>query len=334
MKKRFLLSAMLIPVLLLGAIGAWMIWYASHPLDVSGERAEVTVARGATMRQAAGQFSAAGVEVSPLVLYWLARLGGQADHIKAGRYAIESGITPRGIIDKLVRGDVILSEIAFIEGWTFAQMRAALDAHPELNHDSKGMEDSALLMLVGATETHPEGLFFPDTYRFNNGSSDLDVLRQAYTQMQTRLSDAWARRAPDSPLESPYEALILASIVEKETGRVEDRPLVASVFVNRLRSGMLLQTDPTVIYGMGERFDGNLRRVDLKSDTPYNTYTRRGLPPTPIAMPGMASIEAALNPPPSDYLYFVARGDGSSHFSRDLAEHNKAVKRFQLGQNG
>ena len=328
MKKRFLLSAMLLPVLLLGAIAAGMIWYASHPLSVAGDRVEVTVARGATMRQAAERFSEAGVEVSPLALYWLARLGGHAKHIKAGSYAIEGGITPRGLIDKLVRGDVVLSEIAFIEGWTFAQLRSALDGHPDLIHDSKGVENDALLMLIGATETHPEGLFFPDTYR----SSDLDVLRQAYAEMQTRLMDAWAKRAPDSPLASPYDALILASIVEKETGRGEDRPLVASVFINRLRSGMMLQTDPTVIYGIGESFDGNLRRRDLTADTPYNTYTRSGLPPTPIAMPGLASLEAVLNPPESDYLYFVAKGDGSSYFSRNLDEHNKAVRRFQLGK--
>ncbi len=333
MKKRFLLSAMLLPVLLLGAISAWMIWYASHPLSVAGDRVEVTVAHGTSMRQVAGQFSGAGVEVSPFVLYWLARLGGHADHIKAGRYSIDTGITPRGIIDKLVRGEVVLSEIAFIEGWTFAQMRRALDAHADLIHDSKGIKDDALLMLIGATELHPEGLFFPDTYRFNKGASDLDVLRQAYAEMHKRLMGAWEKRAPDVPLESAYDALILASIVEKETGRAEDRPLVASVFVNRLKTGMMLQTDPTVIYGMGERFDGNLRRGDLTTATPYNTYTRAGLPPTPIAMPGLASIQAVLNPPVSDYYYFVSKGDGSSHFSRDLAEHNKAVRRFQLGQN-
>lgn len=332
MKKRFLLSAMLLPVLLLGAIAAWMIWYASHPLSVTGDRVEVTVARGATMRQAAELFSDAGVEVNPLALYWLARLGGHASHIKAGSYSIEAGITPRGVIDKLVHGDVVLSEIALIEGWTFSQVRSALDTHPDLSHDSKGVENDALLMLIGATETHPEGLFFPDTYRFSKGSSDLDVLRHAYAQMQTRLSDAWVKRAPDSPLQSAYDALILASIVEKETGRAEDRPLVASVFVNRLRTGMMLQTDPTVIYGIGADFDGDLRRRDLTADTPYNTYTRSGLPPTPIAMPGMASIEAVLNPPESDYFYFVAKGDGSSHFSRNLAEHNKAVRRFQLGK--
>lgn len=330
MKKRFLLTALMLPIVLLGALAGWVVWYADQPLTVRDGRVEVTVPRGAAMRQASRLMADAGVDVNPAVLYWMARMGGKADHIKAGSYAVESGLSPRQLINKLVKGDVILREIAFIEGWTFRQMRAALGAHPDLTHDTAEMSDTEVLRQIGATESHPEGLFFPDTYRFDKGSSDLDVLRSAYEQMRNRLEKAWAARAEGVPLKSAYAALILASIIEKETGQGTDRPLIASVFANRLRTGMLLQTDPTVIYGMGERFDGNLRRRDLDRDTAYNTYTRPGLPPTPIAMPSMASIEAALNPPASDYYYFVARGDGSSEFSRNLAEHNRAVRRFQL----
>ncbi|CAG0964884.1 partial Endolytic murein transglycosylase, partial [Rhodocyclaceae bacterium] len=215
------------------------------------------------------------------------------------------------------------------EGRTFRQMRAILDAHPDLKHDTTSLTDQEILAKLGATEPHPEGLFFPDTYLFAKQSSDLDVLRRAYRAMQSRLASEWEGRSPSLPYRTPYEALIMASIVEKETGTGTDRPKVASVFVNRLRRGMLLQSDPTVIYGMGERFDGNIRKQDLTTDTAYNTYTRSGLPPTPIAMPGLASLQAALHPPATDLLYFVARGDGSSEFSRNLEDHNRAVARYQ-----
>ncbi|KAA3653787.1 MAG: endolytic transglycosylase MltG [Proteobacteria bacterium] len=334
MKKRLILLALVLPVLLIAAAAASLIWYIDRPLTVAGERVEVQIARGASMRQAANAVADGGVAVSASTLYWFARLGGHASRIKAGTYAFESGVSPRQIVEKLVRGDVVLKSLALIEGWTFRQVRAAIDAHPDLQHDSKDMDDAELLRQIGAPEAHPEGLFFPDTYHFERGMSDLDVYRQAYAQMQSRLTDQWEKRAADLPLKSPYEALILASIVEKETGQGADRPLIASVFVNRLRVGMLLQTDPTVIYGVGPSFDGNLRRRDLERDTPYNTYTRPGLPPTPIAMPGHAAIEAALNPAASDFYYFVARGDGSSEFSKNLAEHNRAVRLYQLSQKG
>jgi len=216
-----------------------------------------------------------------------------------------------------------------VEGKTFRQFRAALNENRDLVHDSATLGDKEILARLGVPETHPEGLFFPDTYVFNKGSSDLDVMRRASRAMQTRLAAAWEQRDRTVPLKSPYELLILASIVEKETGLAADRPLVAAVFANRLRRGMLLQTDPTVIYGLGERFGGNLRKIDLQTDTPWNTYTRPGLPPTPIAMPGLASLQAAARPPASDRLYFVARGDGSSHFSASLDEHNNAVNRYQ-----
>jgi UPF0755 protein len=266
---------------------------------------------------------------SPWQFTVLARLLGKAGAIQAGSYEVEAGVTPWQLLDKLTRGDVSQGALLFVEGMNFRQLRAILDAHPELRHDTAGLSEAEILVLIGAEEKHPEGLFFPDTYLFTKRSSDVELLGRAYRAMQQRLAQAWEARAPGLPLKTPYEALILASIVEKETGLAEDRPLVASVFVNRLRIGMALQTDPTVIYGMGEKFDGNLRKRDLQTDTPYNTYRRPGLPPTPIAMPGQAALQAALQPAHSDKLYFVARGDGSSEFSRNLGEHNRAVTQYQ-----
>jgi len=325
---KFLLLAVFSCVLLAGA-GAWLI---HRPLEIEGGRADFTVARGSTARAAAAAIRDGGIELDPRIFYWLARLSGKARQIKAGSYEIVAPINAWQLLEKLTAGDVSLRELRLIEGWTFRQVRAAIDAHPDLVHDSEGLDDGEILARIGATETHPEGLFFPDTYLFDLHSSDLDVYRRAYREMRLRLQQAWQARAEGLPLETPYEALILASIVEKETGRAEDRPLIASVFVNRLKQGMRLQTDPTVIYGIGAGFDGNLRRRDLDRDTPYNTYSRAGLPPTPIAMPGAASIGAALNPADTKNLYFVARGDGSSVFSRTLQEHNRAVARFQLGR--
>jgi UPF0755 protein len=252
--------------------------------------------------------------------------------IKAGSYEIERGTTLFELLEKLTRGDVTQTEIVFIEGWTFRQMRDRLDAHPDLLHTTPGMSDQDVMRLIGAPEAAAEGLFFPDTYMFAKQSKDVDVLARAYRALRKHLAREWAARAAGLPYATPYQALVMASVVEKETGRDQDRPLVAAVFVNRLRQGMLLQTDPTVIYGLGASFDGNLRRRDLLSDTPYNTYTRVGLPPTPIAMPGLASLQSALHPAPSQALYFVARGDGSSQFSRSLDEHNQAVNRYQRGR--
>ena len=251
--------------------------------------------------------------------------------IKAGSYEIDRGVSLLELLRKLTRGDVSLTEIAFIEGWTFRQIRERLNTHPDVQHDTRGLSDEEVMRLVGAPGTSPEGWFFPDTYLFSKRSRDVDILARAHRAMQRHLAREWEARAEQLPLESPYQALILASIVEKETGKEQDRPLVAAVFVNRLRQGMRLQTDPTVIYGLGERFDGNLRKSDLLADTSFNTYTRSGLPPTPIAMPGLASLQAVLHPAPSQALYFVARGDGSSHFSQTLEEHNRAVNRYQRG---
>lgn len=259
----------------------------------------------------------------------LARVLRRERDIKAGNYYITQAPTPLQLLDKLTRGDVLQAEVRLIEGWTFAQFRAELDASPDLRHDSKGLDDAALLARLQVSEPHPEGLFFPDTYLFAKGSSDLNVLRRAYRAQKRHLQAEWDGRAADIPYKTPYEALIMASIVEKETGRPEERDRIAGVLVNRLRIGMRLQVDPTVIYGLGPDFDGNLKKAHLLEDGPYNTYTRAGLPPTPIAMPGLASLHAALQPAKTNALYYVSRGDGSSHFSRDIAEHNKAVSRYQ-----
>ena len=324
---RLLLILALVAAAVAGA--AW--WYAHRPLALAHPVVDFTVQRGFTMRQAAAEIAAAGVDVNPRLLYWIARLGGKAERILAGSYEVHAGITPWLLILKLSSGDVSQAELRLVEGWNFRQVRAAIEANPNLVQDTVGLTEAEILQHIGATESHPEGLFFPDTYLFDKQSSAAALLARAYRAMHGQLAEAWEARDPGLPLASPYEALILASIVEKETGRPEDRGRVASVFVNRLRIGMRLQTDPTVIYGKGAAFDGNLRKRDLESDHAYNTYTRSGLPPTPIAMPGRAALNAAVKPPETDYLYFVSRGDGTSVFSTNLDGHNRAVNQYQRG---
>ncbi len=319
-------------VLALLAAGAWIGWtlYASTPLAMSSAVTRIRVERGMGLDAIAEQARSKGVELPTVLLKVAARLRGDARSIKAGVYELRAPLTLRALLDRMVRGDVVIVEITIVEGWTWRQMRAAIDRHPELAHDTAAKDDRELLALIGEQRTQPEGLFFPSTYHFSPGSSDLDIFRQAYQRQADTLRELWAGRQSGLALAEPYDALVLASIVEKETGRPEDRALVASVFLNRLRIGMRLQSDPTVIYGLGTRFDGNLRRRDLLEDTPYNTYTRAGLPPTPIALPGKASIAATLNPAQTRSLYFVSRGDGSSEFSDDLGAHNRAVTRYQL----
>jgi UPF0755 protein len=304
-------------------------WFTVRHLPMNSDPTAFSIPPGASLRSAAQVIEAAGIEIPAWQLELLGRVLGRSSKIKAGSYEVEGGLTALALLNKLTRGDVTQSEIVLVEGKTFRQLRAAMNEHPDLSHDSLKLSDEKILSLVGAKETHPEGLFFPDTYLFAKGSSDLDVMRRAYRAMQSRLATVWSGRESPHPLKTSYELLILASIIEKETGVPADRPQIAAVFVNRLRRGMLLQTDPTVIYGLGERFNGNLRKIDLLTDTPWNTYTRPGLPPTPIAMPGLASLQAAAKPPPSDMLYFVARGDGSSEFSATLDEHNSAVAKYQ-----
>jgi UPF0755 protein len=328
---RTLKSLLLIGILALLAAGGWLWWFAHTPLKLEATTVEFTIPHGASLRAASRAIAAAGVEMRPWAFEAVGRMAGNPAQIRAGQYEIQAGMTPLQLLGKLARGEVALTEIVFIEGWSFRQVRAALDAHPHVRHDTLGLGDAEVMGRLDRSGDSPEGRFFPDTYRFAKGASDLEVLRSAYRAMAKRLDAAWAQRRPDLPLASAYEALVLASIVEKETGRAEDRPMIAAVLVNRLRAGIKLQTDPTVIYGLGSAFDGNLRKRDLVADTPYNTYLRGGLPPTPIALPGLASLEAVLNPAPTDALYFVARGDGTSEFSRTLEEHNRAVTKYQLG---
>ena len=316
---------------MLVALAGYGAWYVATPLAMERLPAEIEIPSGAGFRTAVQQLEKAGVAVHPVEFELLARALRRERQIKAGNYLLAERPTPLELLNKLTIGDVTQAEVRFIEGWTFAQVRAALDAAQELRHDTAGLADAEILSRLQATEAHPEGLFFPDTYLFAKGSSDFAVLRRAYHAMRRHLDEEWEKRSPGVPLRTPYEALIIASIIEKETGRAGERDRIAGVLINRLRIGMRLQVDPTVIYGLGDAFDGNLRRKHLEEDGPYNTYTRAGLPPTPIAMPGLASIRAALHPAKTEALYYVSRGDGSSHFSRTIVEHNRAVDRYQRG---
>jgi UPF0755 protein len=327
--RRWLWRALGLLICSIIAFAAWMAWFASAQLELHASPLDFNVRPGSGLRSAARQIAEAGVAMPVWQFTLLARLMGKSADIKAGSYEIGGGATPWMLLEKLTRGDVSQAEIVFPEGWTLAQMRAALDAHPSVTHRTAGLNESEIAGIVGSMSARGEGMFFPDTYLFAKGSGDVDILRRAHRMMSKTLEAEWSARADRLPYRNSYEALIMASIVEKETGRAADRHQIAAVFVNRLRADMPLQTDPTVIYGLGARFDGNLRKRDLAADTPYNTYTRRGLPPTPIANPGLASLQAALHPAQSDMLYFVARGDGSSHFSRTLDEHNRAVARYQ-----
>lgn len=330
--RRFLLTVFLLGALTVLGAGAWGLWWVHQPLRLPAATVDLSIEPGTLPRGVAQAVADTGADVNPDLLYAWFRLSGQDRAIKAGSYELETGLTPHGLLAKLARGEEALRAVTLVEGWTFKQYRAALAKEPQLKPDTAGMADLALMALLGRPGVHPEGRFFPDTYTYAKGSSDVAVLRRALRAMDKRLAAAWSQRAPQAVAKTPEEALILASIVEKETGRGADRPLVSAVFNNRLRVGMPLQTDPTVIYGMGDAFKGNLRKVDLQTDTPWNTYTRPGLPPTPIAMPGKASLLAAVQPASSKALYFVARGDGSSQFSDTLDEHNRAVNKYQRGQ--
>ena len=315
-----------------GAAAAAGAWWLNKPMELAADSVELSVDNGATPRDIAQAWVQAGVQESPLLLYEWFRWSGEARKIRAGSYEIGRGATPVSLLKKMVRGDSTLATVRLLEGWTFRQFRAELAKAEALKPTTANMTDAEVMAALGAPGTLPEGRFYPDTYAYSKGSADLAVLKRAHHAMATRLDAAWAERAADSPLRDAEDALKLASIVEKETGAAADRGRVAGVFANRLRIGMPLQTDPTVIYGLGVSFDGNLRKRDLQTDTPYNTYTRGGLPPTPIAMPGKASLLAAVRPDATKALYFVARGDGSSEFSETLTEHNRAVNKYQRGK--
>jgi len=316
-------------LLVIAAAAGTAAWWLNRPLALATDSVELSIELGTSPRDIAQGWVQAGVQAPPVLLYEWFRWSGQSRKIRAGSYEIGPGVTPITLLRKMVRGDETLAVVRLIEGWTFRQFRAELAKAEALKPTTAAMTDEQIMQALGAAGVSPEGRFHPDTYAYSKGSSDLAVLKRAYHAMQTRLDAAWQERAPDSPLRSADDALVLASIVEKETGVGADRGRVAGVFVNRLRIGMPLQTDPTVIYGLGDAFDGNLRKRDLLADTPYNTYTRAGLPPTPISMPGKASLLAAVRPDPTKALYFVARGDGSSEFSETLADHNRAVSRYQ-----
>ena len=328
------LLVLLLLIALAVAFGA--AWWVRAPMPVragqdAGQALELEVEPGTTPRGVARAVVQAGFDTDARLLFWWFRLSGDDRGIKAGNYEIPRGTSPYTLLQKLVRGEEALRAVTLVEGWNFRQLRQALARAEQLKPETASLSEADIMAQLGRAGLAAEGRFFPDTYTYAKGSSDLAVLRRALHAMDRRLEAAWAQRAPDTPLKNADQALILASIVEKETGRAEDRAQIAGVFTNRLRVGMLLQTDPTVIYGLGEKFDGNLRRRDLQTDTPWNTYTRAGLPPTPIAMPGKAALLAAVQPAATQALYFVARGDGSSHFSRSLDEHNRAVNQYQRG---
>lgn len=314
------------------ALGGWFLFFSQLRLDPPQTPFEFRVKQGASLRSVSRQLADAGLLPEPYSFWLLGRALDKATGIHAGTYRLDKSITPVELLDKLSRGDVVTIGATFVEGVTFAEMRRSLAANPAIKQTLTGLSQAEILKRIGVQEPHPEGWFFPDTYFFAAGSSDAEILKRAHQTMKQKLNAAWEQRAPDLPYKSPYEVLIMASIIEKETGKAEERPLIASVFINRLKISMRLQTDPTVIYGMGANFDGNIRKRDLSADTPYNTYTRDGLPPTPIAMPGWGSLLAAVKPDASDKLYFVGKGDGSHYFSASLEEHNRAVAKYQLGK--
>jgi UPF0755 protein len=310
---------------------AWMAWFAMTPIRLPASRVDFSIAAGSSLRSAAQQMITAGIPMAARGFTLLARITGKETQVKAGSYEMAQGETPWTLLRKITRGEYQLSEILFIEGWTFAQMRSALDASEALQHDTLGLADARLMEGLGLPGVSPEGLFFPDTYLFPKGESDVAILARAHRAMERQLESVWENRDSAAPLASPREALVLASIIEKETSDSKERALIAGVFANRLKLGMRLQTDPTVIYGLGSRFDGNLHKKDLAQDTPFNTYTREGLPPHPIAMPGRAALIAAVNPAKTDALYFVSRGDGTHQFSHSLEDHNRAVTSYRKG---
>jgi UPF0755 protein len=327
--KTWIKRLLLLTIMAALAGGGGLAWYATQLLHIEPLPKSLNVTPGTNLRSLSTMLEREGVIGNAPVFWLLGRALGKGSKLKLGVYTLDKPLTPLGLYDVFERGEVSQAIIQFIEGKNWREVRATLAEQPLLKNDSAAMSDAELMSAIGAEESHPEGLLFPDTYFYAPHTSDLDVLRRAYRLQRDKLQAAWEMRAPGLPYRTPYEALIMASIVEKETGAAFERPQIAGVFLNRLRLGMRLQTDPTVIYGLGERYDGNLRRVDLQTDTPYNTYTRAGLPPTPIAMPSEASILAALHPDKTDALYFVSRKNGTHVFSSTLEAHNRAVNRYQ-----
>ncbi|MDE2070311.1 MAG: endolytic transglycosylase MltG [Gammaproteobacteria bacterium] len=326
---RKLVTLLVVVVLLVLAGTAY--WRGFLAPVVTGIRAvDVEVTPGAPLRQVAGELHAQGVLPQPFDLVWLARLRGDTHALRAGEYLVPPGTSVAGLLDLLKSGKVVLHSLTLVDGWTFKQVMQAVDSDPALRHTLAGKDAAAVMAALGHPGESPEGRFYPDTYQFPKGTSDVTFLLRAYRDMQSHLESAWQERAAGLPYRAPYEALILASIVEKETAQPKERGEIAGVFVRRLAKGMRLQSDPTVIFGLGDAYTGKITYKDLRTDTPYNTYTRNGLPPTPICLPSLASLEAVLHPTPGDALYFVARGDGTHQFSATLAEQNAAVQKYQI----
>ncbi len=326
---RFLKKLILLAIIATIAAVAGFSYWAKQPVTTGGEPIPFAITPGSGVGVASQQIARAGVPINPFLFSMLARLTNNASQIKAGSYELKPNTTPRELVGQLVRGEYAQESVTIIEGWTFKQMRQAIAASKSLKQETAELSDTELMAKISKEYKSPEGLFFPDTYLFAKGSSDLEIFKQAHALLMNRLAAAWEKRDASLPYKTPYEALTMASIVEKETGQKSERAMIAGVFVNRLRLGMMLQTDPTVIYGMGDSYAGNIRKKDLETDTPYNTYTRVGLPPTPIALPGVESLAAALGPAKTAALYFVSRKDGTSQFSDNLPDHNKAVNQYQ-----
>lgn len=312
---------------------AWLAYYAISPLKLQPNSQEITIQPKSGLRSIANQLVKQGVLNEPWRFIIIARLLNKQSYLQAGSYTLNKNVSPYQLLLSLNHGKTTQGSITFIEGRTFAQMQEKIIKNDAIKQTLTGLSESEMLKLMGSDYSVAEGLFFPDTFYFDRNTTDTVILKRSYDSMQSKLAKAWQGRDANLPYKNSYQALIMASIIEKETGKAVERPMIAGVFINRLRMGMRLQTDPTVIYGMGKYYDGNLRKKDLIADTPYNTYTRDGLPPTPIAMPGMAAINAALHPTTTKALYFVGKGDGSHLFSNNLADHNLAVVRYQLKNN-
>jgi len=324
-------------VLIAGFAGSFYMGYElnefkNQPINLPAnqETAHFTIFSGNTMRQVAQKLADGGFISDPLMFIALAKFNGDESSIRAGEYLLKNQHTAQGLIELFRKGNSVLYSFTFIEGWSFKQLLAAIKNDPVLVQTINGPDVSEIMGEISFIDEHPEGRFFPDTYRFPRGTTDIDFLRRAFHTMDTILEEEWAGRAKNLPLKTPYEALILASIIEKETGAAFERPLISAAFIERLKKGMRLQTDPTIIYGLGDEYDGNIRYRDLRKDTPYNTYLHNGLTPTPIASPGRGAIHAALHPADSKAIYFVSKGDGTHQFSTTLKDHNKAVSKYQL----
>jgi UPF0755 protein len=328
------LFAVLLLALGILAAGLWFDYgaFLKRPVQLPDDGLIIEIPRGTSLRGLADRMTAEGILEHPYYLIALAYRQGDQTRIKAGEFELSPGMTPVEVLRRITSGQTVQYRVTLVEGWTFRQAVSAIDAHERLTGELGALSDEDLMRALGRAGEHPEGRLFPDTYSFPRGTARMSVLKQAFDRMEQVLAEEWEGRRDGLPIDTPYEALILASIIEKETGAPHERPEIAGVFVRRLQKGMRLQTDPTVIYGMGERFDGNIRRADLREATPYNTYVINGLPPTPIALAGRAALRAALNPADGDTLYFVSRGDGTHVFSATLDEHNRAVRRHILGE--